>query len=88
MEMYSHSGMNNGRLIFSHFTDILDPKQLTRCIAKHPMPRASRNFNASDQFRRHWTADGNDILFRHMDARRSSSLALLPQTGSIGVNSN
>ena len=30
--------------------DILDPKELTRCVARHPMPRESRSFTACDQF--------------------------------------
>jgi hypothetical protein len=42
--------MNHGRLIFSQVTDILDPKQLSRCFARYPMPRPSRSFSASDQF--------------------------------------
>jgi hypothetical protein len=42
--------MNNGRLVFSQITDMLDPKQLSRCLQRYPMPRASKSFSASDQF--------------------------------------
>jgi len=31
-------------------TDVLDPKELTRCVTLHPMPRASRSMTARDQF--------------------------------------
>ena len=30
--------------------DVLDPKELTRCVSRHPMPRESRGFSARDQF--------------------------------------
>ncbi len=30
--------------------DVLDPKELTRCVSRYPMPRASRRFSARDQF--------------------------------------
>jgi len=42
--------MNEGRTVFSQIMDILDPKELTRCVARHPMPRESRSFTARDQF--------------------------------------
>ena len=43
--------MNIGRLVFAQIMDVLDPKQLTRCIdRRYPMPRASRGMTARDQF--------------------------------------
>ena len=42
--------MNAGRLVFTQVIDILDPKELTRCVKRFPMPRASRKFPARDQF--------------------------------------
>jgi hypothetical protein len=42
--------MNSGRLVFSQITDMLDPKQLSRCLQRYPMPRVSKSFGASDQF--------------------------------------
>ena len=30
--------MNQGRMVFSQITDMLDPKQLSRCIQRYPMP--------------------------------------------------
>lgn len=42
--------MNRGRLVFSQITDMLDPKQLARCLQRYPMPRVSKSFSASDQF--------------------------------------
>lgn len=30
--------------------NVLDPKELTRCVARYPMPRESRSFTARDQF--------------------------------------
>ena len=42
--------MNEGRTVFSQVMDILDPKELTRCVARYPMPRESRSFTARDQF--------------------------------------
>ncbi|NJO21151.1 MAG: IS4 family transposase [Spirulinaceae cyanobacterium RM2_2_10] len=42
--------MNAGRLIFTQVTDVLDPKELTRCLDRYPMPRASRGMPARDQF--------------------------------------
>ncbi|MBD3297261.1 MAG: IS4 family transposase [candidate division Zixibacteria bacterium] len=42
--------MNSGRLVFSQVMDVLDPKQLSRCLDRYPMPRASRSFSGRDQF--------------------------------------
>jgi len=42
--------MNTGRLVFTQIADLLDPKELTRCVNLHPMPRSSRKFSARDQF--------------------------------------
>jgi hypothetical protein len=42
--------MNTGRLVFTQVMDILDPKQLTRCVERYPMPRSSRSMTARDQF--------------------------------------
>lgn len=42
--------MNSGRLVFAQIIDVLDPKQFTRCVARFPMPRASRSMTARDQF--------------------------------------
>lgn len=42
--------MNEGRLIFSQVSDILHREQFDRCIARYPMPRASRGMTARDQF--------------------------------------
>jgi transposase len=42
--------MNIGRLVFAQIMDVLDPKQLTRCIDRYPMPRASKGMTARDQF--------------------------------------
>src|SRR5690554_5623225 len=42
--------MNTGRLIFSQVMDVLDPKQLTRCVNRFPMPRVSKGMTARDQF--------------------------------------
>lgn len=42
--------MNEGRTVFSQVVDILDPKELTRCVARYPMPRMNRGFSARDQF--------------------------------------
>ncbi len=42
--------MNIGQLVFTQVMNILDPKQLSRCVARYPMPRASRGFSARDQF--------------------------------------
>jgi len=42
--------MNTGRLVFTQITDVLDPKQLSRCVNRYPMPRASKSMNARDQF--------------------------------------
>ena len=42
--------MNSGRLVFAQIIDVLDPKQFTRCVARYPMPRASRSMTARDQF--------------------------------------
>lgn len=42
--------MNAGKLVFTQVTDILDPKQLSRCVDRYPMPRASKGMSARDQF--------------------------------------
>jgi len=42
--------MNNGRLVFSQITDVLDPTQLTRCMQLYPLRRSTRTFSARDQF--------------------------------------
>ena len=42
--------MNIGRLVFAQIMDMLDPKQLTRCIDRYPMPRAIKSMTARDQF--------------------------------------
>ncbi len=42
--------MNQGRLVFSQITDIFYRKEFQRCVAKYPMPRASKGFFARDQF--------------------------------------
>ena len=42
--------MNQGRLIFTQMIDLLDRKELERCLQRHPMPRASRSFSGRDQF--------------------------------------
>jgi hypothetical protein len=42
--------MNTGRLIFTQVIDLLDRKEFQRCIAQHPMPRASKSMTARDQF--------------------------------------
>ncbi|QYY36741.1 IS4 family transposase [Ruficoccus sp. ZRK36] len=42
--------MNEGRTIFSQVMDVLDPTELTRCVARYSMPRESRGFSARDQF--------------------------------------
>ena len=42
--------MNTGRLIFTQVLDVLDPKQLSRCVARFPMPRKSRGMTPRDQF--------------------------------------
>lgn len=42
--------MNEGRTIFSQVMDVLDPTELTRCVARYPMPRESRSFSVRDQF--------------------------------------
>ena len=42
--------MNKGRLIFTQITDILHRQQFDRAVKLYPMPRASRNFSARDQF--------------------------------------
>ena len=42
--------MNIGRTVFSQVMDILDPKELTRCVSSYPMTRISRGFSARDQF--------------------------------------
>ena len=43
-------GMNQGHLVFSQITDVFHREQFQRCVSKYPMPRASRNFFARDQF--------------------------------------
>lgn len=42
--------MNSGRLVFTQILDVLDPKQISRCVARYPMPRRSRAMTARDQF--------------------------------------
>ncbi len=42
--------MHIGNLVFSQVMSILDPTQLSRCVARYPMARASRGFSARDQF--------------------------------------
>jgi hypothetical protein len=42
--------MNTGRLVFTQIMDVLDPKQLSRCMVRFPMPRASKSMTARDQF--------------------------------------
>ncbi|MBC2602524.1 IS4 family transposase [Puniceicoccus vermicola] len=42
--------MNSGRLIFTQITDLIHREQFNRCIALHPMPRASKSMSARDQF--------------------------------------
>jgi hypothetical protein len=42
--------MNTGCLIFSQVTDLLDRKVFQRCMALHPMPRASKAMTDRDQF--------------------------------------
>lgn len=42
--------MNAGRLIFTQVLDVLDPKQLSRCVTRFPMPRISKSMTARDQF--------------------------------------
>ncbi len=42
--------MNTGRLVFSQILDLLDRKELHRCIDLHPMPRVSKTMTARDQF--------------------------------------
>lgn len=42
--------MNVGRLVFAQIMDMLDPKQLTRCFDRYPMPRSSKSMTARDQF--------------------------------------
>ncbi len=42
--------MHTASLVFSQVMSILDPTQLSRCVARYPMARASRGFSARDQF--------------------------------------
>ncbi len=42
--------MNQSRLIFTQMIDLLDRKELERCLQCHPMPRANRSFSGRDQF--------------------------------------
>jgi len=42
--------MNQGRLIFTQMIDLLDRKELERCLQRYPMPRVSRRFSGRDQF--------------------------------------
>jgi hypothetical protein len=42
--------MNLGQIVFSQITDTLDPKELSRCVERFPMQRASRSFSPRDQF--------------------------------------
>jgi len=41
--------MHQGRLIFSQIMDTFHRQEFQRCVAKYPMPRASRSFSARDQ---------------------------------------
>ena len=42
--------MNTGRPIFTQVTDLIHREQFNRCMALHPMPRASKGMTARDQF--------------------------------------
>lgn len=42
--------MNDGRLVFAQVMELLDRKELDRCVQRYPMPRVSRAFSARDQF--------------------------------------
>ncbi len=41
--------MNAGCLVFSQVMDVLDPKQLSRCLDSYPMPRT--NLAYANEFR-------------------------------------
>ncbi len=77
--------MNTGRLVFTQVSDVLDPKQLTRCVESYPMPRASRGMPARDQFLAMAFAQ---ITFRESLRDIEACLRYCPQRYAMGIRGN
>lgn len=77
--------MNTGRLVFTQVTDVLDPKQLTRCVDSYPMPRASKGMPARDQFLAMAFAQ---ITFRESLRDIEACLRYCPQRYAMGIRGN
>ncbi len=90
--------MNSRRIVFTQITDVLDPKQQTRCVNSHPMQRAIKRMPARDQFLAMAFAAGKhedkrvtERIAGHMQLRGQSSartsyrIAYLASMGSRGI---
>lgn len=77
--------MNSGRLVFTQITDVLDPKQLTRCVNSYPMQRASKGMPARDQFLAMAFAQ---ITFRESLRDIEACLRHCPQRYAMGIRGN
>src|SRR5690606_19000573 len=73
------------RLVFTQVSDVLDPKQLTRCVESYPMPRASRGMPARDQFLAMAFAQ---ITFRESLRDIEACLRYCPQRYAMGIRGN
>lgn len=77
--------MNIGRLIFTQVLDVLDPKQLSRCVARFPMPRISKSMTARDQFLAMVFAQ---ITFRESLRDIEACLRGCPHLHAMGIRGN
>lgn len=77
--------MNEGRLIFTQVSDILDRKQFQRCMNLHPMPRSSRGMSGRDQFLAMLFAQ---LTFRESLRDIEACLRSSPHLYAMGVRGN
>ena len=77
--------MNEGRLIFTQVSDVLDRKQFERCVNRHPMPRSSRGMSARDQFLAMIFAQ---LTFRESLRDIEACLCVSPHRYAMGIRGN
>lgn len=77
--------MNEGQLVFSQILELIHREQFERCIALHPMPRASRGMSARDQF---LAMSFAQITFRESLRDIEACLAGSPHLHAMGIRGN
>lgn len=77
--------MNDGRLVFTQVTELLDRKQFERSVGLYPMPRSSRGMSARDQFLAMLFAQ---LTFRESLRDIEACLRTSPHRYAMGIRGN